>query len=161
MICRDVACNVSKQENRVVTLFDGRSCLARKSRLRLDGLKPILRPPSGINTGFWFLRRCRQRLYVFLFSSHHRAEKSHQAAVLLALCPPPAFSHLSPQGGEGIFCAKRYPCWGNGKKRGGLPPPRSCITAVLPPAVPTLARCHPATWCAAGRRSIVPPASSG
>ena len=49
---RDVACNVSETKNRIaprnVVLT-----LNAKSRLRpLGGLKPALRPPSGVNAGF-------------------------------------------------------------------------------------------------------------
>ncbi|EHM53311.1 hypothetical protein HMPREF9080_01838 [Cardiobacterium valvarum F0432] len=49
---RDVACNVSKPKNawfpRLVLAFARNA----KSRLRLPGgLKPALRPPSGVNTG--------------------------------------------------------------------------------------------------------------
>ena len=71
---RDVACNVSKTKNRIapcnVVLTQN-----AKSRLHpLGGLKPALRPPSGINTGL----------------------------VKREIFPSPVYGRRCPQGGRGI-----------------------------------------------------------
>ena len=154
-----------KQENCVVTLFDGRAYLACKKQAtpaRWAEAHPT--PDKRYKHWLLVLETLQATSLCFSFSSrHHRAEKSRQAAVLLVFCSPLRPSATSPRKrGGGIFlCQAASMLGGYGKKRGGLPPPRSCITAVLPPAVPTSARYHPAAWCAAGRRSIVPPASGG
>ena len=123
---RDVACNVSKTKNRIaprnVVLTQN-----AKSRLRpLGGLRPALRPPSGINAGIvkrrqcWvlplpllLLRRCRQRLYIFLSTIALTCYfKSCQAASMQGSpsgintgfsFPPPASGHLPPASGGRNF----------------------------------------------------------
>ena len=80
---RGVAGNVSETKNRIaprnVVLTQN-----AKSRLRpLGGLKPALRPPSGINTGL----------------------------VKRELFPSPVYGGRCPQGGRGDEVARRRRCW--------------------------------------------------
>ena len=152
-----------KQENCVVTLFDGRACLARKKQATPARWAKAHPTPDKRHKHWLLVLETLQAtsLRFSFFVAPSCGEKPPSGGFAGSLPPLPAFSHLSPQvRGERFFVPSGH-AGGSWKKRGGLLPPRSYITAVLPPAAPTLARCHPVTWCAAGRRSIVPPASSG
>ena len=88
---RDVACNVSETKSRIapcnVVLTQN-----AKSRLRsFGGLKPALRPPSGINAGFVKRRQCWVR----------------QAGIF----PFPRLRGKVPEGRKGDKVAKRRKCW--------------------------------------------------
>ena len=88
---RDVACNVSETKSRIapcnVVLTQN-----AKSRLRsFGGLKPALRPPSGINAGFVKRRQCWVR----------------QAGIF----PFPVYGGRCPKGGRVDEVAKRRKRW--------------------------------------------------
>ena len=89
---RDVACNVSKTKNRIaprnVVLTQN-----AKSRLHpLGGLKPALRPPSGINTGLVKRRK-------------HWARQAGTSFL------PHVYGGRCPKGGREDKVARRRKCW--------------------------------------------------
>jgi len=111
---RDVACNVSKTKNRIAprNVFLAQNA---KSRLRpLGGLKPALRPSSGINTGLVKRRKCwtRQAVSLLGFTAAILAFETLQATSLhFSFCHSAAVLFQKPPSGVNAGLVKRRNSW--------------------------------------------------